>query len=112
MIGEDGVVTAEQEQEKEKETKPEGVFAIKELYVYVQKDPSGKESVVTIIDDNLIMPCLTASKNSLPKLRKIAQAHADKTHSKVALLHFTNREEVEVIEELLVKKVDKMMLGR
>ena len=96
----------------EKEVKTNDVFTIKELYVYVQRLPDGKESVVTIIDDNLVMPCLTASKNSLPKLRKIAQAHVDKTHGKVVLLHFKNREEIEVLEEQLVKRVDKMMFDR
>ena len=98
MIGEEVILP-----EQEDKLKP--AYVVNELYLYVQRAPNGHESVVTVVEDNLIMPCLTASAKSLPKLREIAQKHADKTHSKVALLHFTNREEIEVLEENLVKIV-------
>jgi len=100
------------EESEEKKVKDDGIFKVTEIYMYVQQSPDGKESVVTILDDNIIMPCITASDKALPKLRKIAQAHVDKTHCKVALLHFTGREEMEVLEEILVKPVDQMMFDR
>ena len=82
---------------------PKDPFTVQELYIFVQQMPSGSESVVTVVENGMIMPCMTASEDALPKLREIAQKHVDKTHRKVVLLHFTNKEEIETLEENLVK---------
>ncbi len=83
-------------------------FQVEELHVFVEILDDGTETVVQTGNVNekgtvTIMPLITAGEGVLGKLKGLAQMHADKTHRKVKHLKLTNREEIETIEEQLVK---------
>lgn len=84
-------------------------FKVEELHVFVEILDDGTEAIVQTgnVDDKgtvHILPLITAGEKAVPRLKDIAQLHADKTHRKIKHLKLSNREEVETIEEQLVQK--------
>jgi len=83
------------------------ITTVEEIYCFVHVDENGREAILqTQVGSGLTtqrIPLLTASTEMLGQLRKIAQEHANKSHTKVLCLRLNNREVVEEFEEQLVK---------
>ena len=72
---------------------------INELYIYLTKDKDGRDSVVMIPDENIVMPCITSKEESLPLLERVVQNYVNTNKTSATLAKFTVREDVKTIEE-------------
>ena len=90
------------------ESKP--AFKVEALHLFVEILPDGSEAIIQTgrVDPNTgqthIMPLLTGSEKMADRLKVAAQLHCNETHRKAKHLKLTGREEIETIEEKLVKE--------
>ena len=74
-----------------------GQLRIESMYAFIQMDTDSTEGVIAFLDGKTWMPLVGADMARVEQLRPIAKETAALTGRPVRLVHFTNREEKEVI---------------
>ena len=78
-----------------------GQLRIDSMYAFIQLDPADNtEGVIAFLDpvSHMWMPAVGADMERVEQVRSIAELTAKSTGHPVQLVHFTHREEIEVIE--------------
>lgn len=74
---------------------------VRQLFVYVYED-EGLEHVAIAPTEQGNIPMITIDEGMKDKMRSLAQSVANSMHKTVRVIKFTNREDLEEIEEQLV----------
>ena len=77
-----------------------GQLRIESMFAFIQMDTDNTEGVIAMLDvsSGTWIPLVGADMDKVKQLRPVAQRTALTTGRPVHLIHFTNREEIEVIE--------------
>lgn len=74
------------------------LLRMKEVFVFVSRDPDGNECVpVWTFPDGLVIPLVCSDKARVDSLRGLAKQMAEQSGVKITLCRFYMREELEVI---------------
>lgn len=77
---------------------------IQQLFVFAY-EIDGRERVVVAPTVRGDLPMITVSEKMKEAMKPLAQATANKLHKTIRIIRFTDREDLEEIEEKLVKPV-------
>jgi hypothetical protein len=77
---------------------------VRQLFVFIYEE-GGLEHVAIAPTAQGNIPMITIDEQMKEKMKPLAQSVANSTHKTVKVLKFTNREDLEEIEEQLVKPV-------
>ena len=77
---------------------------VKKLFVFVYED-AGLEHVAIAPTSQGNIPMITIDEKMKDKMKPLAQSVANSIHKKIKIIKFDNREDLEEIEEQLVKPV-------
>lgn len=85
-------------------------FKLKDIHCFIEIMEDGSEAIIQSAHRNPktnethVLPLLTGSAKMAEKMKIVAQEHANASHRKVIHVKLSEREEVETIEEKLVKQ--------
>lgn len=78
-------------------TAPKNKYKCESIYVFVNEDANGMEGILSAEIGNMNMPLVTANKDLIPTMRKIAKQLSERSGVKVKMLKFRSRKVVEVL---------------